>query len=93
MCGFRDPGAHGAEGELVQESYVNLIPTAQHGTHVNGLRSGLTDALREFCDFRNLLPRGVKLARAHAYRIRDRALGRIASALEAAGEPLPGVTL
>ena len=51
-----------AEGDLVQESYVNLIPTAQHGTHVNGLRSGLTDALREFCDFRNLLPRGVKLA-------------------------------
>ena len=51
-----------AEGELVQESYVNLIPTAQGGTHVNGLRSGLTDALREFCDFRNLLPRGVKLA-------------------------------
>jgi len=50
------------EGELVQESYVNLIPTAQHGTHVNGLRSGLTDALREFCDFRSLLPRGVKLA-------------------------------
>ena len=51
-----------AEGELVQESYVNLIPTAQHGTHVNGLRTGLTEALREFCDFRNLLPRGVKLA-------------------------------
>ena len=50
------------EGELVQESYVNLIPTAQHGTHVNGLRSGFTEALREFCDFRNLLPRGVKLA-------------------------------
>ncbi|NZA24888.1 DNA topoisomerase IV subunit B [Luteimonas sp. SJ-92] len=50
------------EGELVQESYVNLIPTAQHGTHVNGLRSGFTDALREFCDFRSLLPRGVKLA-------------------------------
>jgi topoisomerase-4 subunit B len=50
------------EGELVQESYVNLIPTAQGGTHVNGLRSGLTDALREFCDFRNLLPRGIKLA-------------------------------
>ncbi|MCX7556705.1 DNA topoisomerase IV subunit B [Xanthomonadaceae bacterium JHOS43] len=48
--------------ELVQESYVNLIPTAQGGTHVNGLRSGLTEALREFCDFRNLLPRGVKLA-------------------------------
>jgi topoisomerase-4 subunit B len=50
------------EGELVQESYVNLIPTAQHGTHVNGLRSGFTDGLREFCDFRNLLPRGIKLA-------------------------------
>ncbi|MEJ7745883.1 MAG: ATP-binding protein, partial [Luteimonas sp.] len=48
--------------ELVQESYVNLIPTAQHGTHVNGLRTGFTDALREFCDFRNLLPRGIKLA-------------------------------
>jgi topoisomerase-4 subunit B len=50
------------DGELVQESYVNLIPTAQHGTHVNGLRSGFTDALRAFCDFRSLLPRGVKLA-------------------------------
>src|SRR5258708_422099 len=50
------------EGELTQESYVNLIPTAQGGTHVNGLRTGLTDALREFCDIRNLLPRGVKLA-------------------------------
>jgi topoisomerase-4 subunit B len=50
------------DGELVQESYVNLIPTAQHGTHVNGLRTGFTDALREFCDFRNLLPRGIKLA-------------------------------
>ncbi|APG02481.1 DNA topoisomerase IV subunit B [Luteibacter rhizovicinus DSM 16549] len=50
------------EGDLVQESYVNLIPTAQGGTHVNGLRSGLTNAIREFCDLRNLLPRGVKLA-------------------------------
>jgi len=50
------------EGDLTQESYVNLIPTAQGGTHVNGLRSGLTEALREFCDIRNLLPRGVKLA-------------------------------
>ena len=48
-------------GELVQESYVNLIPTAQGGTHVNGLRSGLSDALKEFCEFRDLLPRGVKL--------------------------------
>ena len=50
------------EGDLTQESYVNLIPTAQGGTHVNGLRTGLTEALREFCDIRNLLPRGVKLA-------------------------------
>ena len=49
-------------GQLVTESYVNLIPTAQGGTHVNGLRTGLTNALREFCDFRNLLPRGVTLA-------------------------------
>ncbi|NLZ78300.1 MAG: DNA topoisomerase IV subunit B, partial [Gammaproteobacteria bacterium] len=49
-------------GDLVQESYVNLIPTAQGGTHVNGFRQGLLDALREFCEFRNLLPRGVKLA-------------------------------
>lgn len=49
-------------GELLQESYVNLIPTMQGGTHVNGLRSGLLEALREFCEFRNLLPRGVKLA-------------------------------
>lgn len=48
-------------GELLQESYVNLIPTAQGGTHVNGFRSGLLDALREFCEFRSLLPRGVKL--------------------------------
>ncbi|MGB0712797.1 MAG: ATP-binding protein, partial [Gammaproteobacteria bacterium] len=48
-------------GEPVQESYVNLIPTAQGGTHVNGLRAGLTDAVREFCNFRNLLPRGVKI--------------------------------
>jgi len=56
------PDPDGRAGESVQESYVNLIPTAQGGTHVNGLRSGLTDALREFCDFRNLLPRGVKLA-------------------------------
>ncbi len=49
-------------GEGVAESYVNLIPTAQGGTHVNGLRTGLTEAVREFCEFRNLLPRGVKLA-------------------------------
>ncbi len=48
-------------GELLGESYVNLIPTIQGGTHVNGLRQGLLDAMREFCEFRNLLPRGVKL--------------------------------
>jgi len=48
-------------GELITESYVNLIPTAQGGTHVNGLRQGLLEAMREFCEFRNLLPRGVKL--------------------------------
>lgn len=48
-------------GDLITESYVNLIPTALGGTHVNGLRQGLLDAMREFCEFRNLLPRGVKL--------------------------------
>jgi len=48
-------------GEPITESYVNLIPTPQGGTHVNGLRQGLTEAVREFCDFRSLLPRGVKL--------------------------------
>ncbi|MEH6469475.1 MAG: DNA topoisomerase IV subunit B [Porticoccus sp.] len=48
-------------GELTQESYVNLIPTTQGGTHVNGFRTGLLDAMREFCEFRSLLPRGVKL--------------------------------
>jgi topoisomerase-4 subunit B len=48
-------------GEMVTESYVNLIPTAQGGTHVNGLRQGLLDSMREFCEFRNLLPRGVKI--------------------------------
>jgi len=50
------------DGEIVGESYVNLIPTAQGGTHVNGFRTGLTEGIREFCEFRNLLPRGVKLA-------------------------------
>ena len=49
-------------GETLMESYVNLIPTIQGGTHVNGLRAGLLEALREFCEYRNLLPRGVKLA-------------------------------
>jgi len=50
------------DGTRVEESYVNLIPTPQGGTHVNGLRVGLTDAVREFCEFRNLLPKGLKLA-------------------------------
>lgn len=49
-------------GEPITESYVNLIPTPQGGTHVNGLRGGLTDAVREFCDFRNLTPRGLRIA-------------------------------
>ena len=49
-------------GELVTESYVNLVPTVQGGTHVNGLRQGLLEAMRSFCDSRNLLPRGVKLS-------------------------------
>ncbi len=48
-------------GEVVTESYVNLIPTTQGGTHVNGMRSGLLEAMRDFCELRNLLPRGVKL--------------------------------
>ena len=46
---------------LLSESYVNLIPTIQGGTHVNGLRSGLYEALSAFCELRNLIPRGVKL--------------------------------
>jgi len=48
-------------GEGIAESYVNLVPTAQGGTHVNGLRTGLTEAIREFCEFQSLLPRGVKI--------------------------------
>ncbi|WP_444928728.1 DNA topoisomerase IV subunit B [Microbulbifer sp. SSSA002] len=48
-------------GEVTAESYVNLIPTAQGGTHVNGLRAGLLEAMREYCEIRNLLPRGIKL--------------------------------
>lgn len=51
-----------AQQEVFQESYVNLVPTTQGGTHVNGLRSGLLEAMREFCEIQNLLPRGVKLA-------------------------------
>jgi topoisomerase-4 subunit B len=49
------------DGEIIGESYVNLIPTSQGGTHVNGFRTGLTEAIREFCELRNLLPRGVKI--------------------------------
>ncbi len=49
-------------GDLITESYVNLVPTTQGGTHVNGLRQGMLEALREFCESRNLLPRGVKLS-------------------------------
>ncbi|MET0498413.1 MAG: DNA topoisomerase IV subunit B [Steroidobacteraceae bacterium] len=50
------------DGARVEESYVNLIPTPAGGTHVNGLRIGLSDGIREFCEFRNLLPKGLKLA-------------------------------
>ena len=50
------------DGEIIGESYVNLIPTPQGGTHVNGFRLGLLEALRDFCELRNLLPRGIKLA-------------------------------
>ncbi len=50
------------DAESVSESYVNLVPTAQGGTHVNGFRTGLTEALREYCDFRSLLPRGLRIA-------------------------------
>ena len=48
-------------GEFIAESYVNLIPTAQGGTHVNGLRTGMLEAIREYCEYRNLLPKGLKL--------------------------------
>lgn len=48
--------------EILNESYVNLIPTAQGGTHVAGLRTAVADAVREFCEFRELLPRNVKLS-------------------------------
>ncbi|CAK0754207.1 DNA topoisomerase IV subunit B [Gammaproteobacteria bacterium] len=51
-----------ADAAILTESYVNLVPTSQGGTHVNGLRTGLLEGLREFCNFRNLLPRGVKIS-------------------------------
>ena len=66
-------------GEVIGESYVNLIPTSQGGTHVNGLRSGLLEAIREFCELRNLLPRGVKLT---AEDIWDRCCFVLSSKLE-----------
>jgi topoisomerase IV subunit B len=50
------------QGQIIAESYVNLIPTSQGGTHVSGFRSGLLAAVKEFCEFRNLIPRGIKLA-------------------------------
>ncbi|RKZ97860.1 MAG: DNA topoisomerase IV subunit B [Gammaproteobacteria bacterium] len=56
-----DKEAEAQDNTVIMESYANLIPTAQGGTHVNGFRTGLTEAIREFCEFRNLLPRGVKL--------------------------------
>jgi topoisomerase-4 subunit B len=49
-------------GDAITESYVNLIPTSLGGTHVNGFRSGLLESIREFCEFRKLLPRGIKLS-------------------------------
>ncbi len=49
------------QGQMIAESYVNLIPTSLGGTHVNGFRSGLLAAVKEFCEFRNLIPRGIKL--------------------------------
>ena len=49
-------------GDAFEESYVNLIPTSQGGSHVSGFRSGLTEAIREFCEYRQLIPRGVKIA-------------------------------
>lgn len=49
-------------GENITESYVNLIPTPLGGTHVNGFRAGLLASIREFCDFRKLIPRGIKLS-------------------------------
>jgi topoisomerase-4 subunit B len=51
-----------AGGQAISESYVNLVPTPQGGTHVNGMRTGLTNSIREFADFRSLLPRGITIA-------------------------------
>ncbi|PIE46137.1 MAG: DNA topoisomerase IV subunit B [Gammaproteobacteria bacterium] len=62
FCWFTEP-----TNQSIYESYANLIPTTSGGTHVNGLRLGIVEALREFCDFRNLLPRGVKLTPDDAF--------------------------
>ncbi|MBY0377597.1 MAG: DNA topoisomerase IV subunit B [Gammaproteobacteria bacterium] len=61
MCEWALAWVKETDRETLQESYVNLIPTIQGGTHVNGLRTGLLEAVREFCEFRNLLARGIKL--------------------------------
>ncbi len=61
MCEWALAWVTETDRETLQESYVNLIPTIQGGTHVNGLRTGLLEAVREFCEFRNLLARGIKL--------------------------------
>ena len=60
MVSYALAWAPGAE-TVIGESYVNLIPTPEGGTHVNGLRAGVAQAVREFCEFRNLVPRGIKL--------------------------------
>lgn len=67
MCGTREEVDWsvvwvGDGAQQVTESYVNLVPTMQGGTHVNGFRAGLTEAVREFCEFRNLVPRGLRIA-------------------------------
>ncbi len=45
----------------LDETYVNLIPTSQGGSHLNGFKSGLLDSMKEFCEIRKLLPKGLKL--------------------------------
>ena len=50
-----------ASKDLLKETYVNLIPTALGGSHLNGFKAGLLDSIREFCDYRNLLPKGIKI--------------------------------
>ncbi len=62
FCWLAEPSNVG-----IYESYANLIPTTGGGTHVNGLRLGIVEALREFCDFRNLIPRGIKLTPDDAF--------------------------